>query len=993
MTTTNITTATTSGQTLRANDTLTLSSSGKITTSGVTVTWNLGTANMSPASINNAGTLQSTGGRVFDTSSSANGAQSISITNSGTILAATDVIRLQSSLSGGSITLANSGTITASNGRMINVQEYNALASFTLTNAAGAVMQSTNDTIRLTSATSGLAFTGTISIINSGTIKTVGAGSGQAIDLADVNNTGVASRVTITNNAGAIIEASDADALRAAANSTINNYGTIQGKNYNASSSGNDGIDAQSNAGVTVNNYAGGQIIGARHGITGTTPVTINNAGAITGQLGAGVNLDTASTSTTAITNSGTITGNASGSTDGDGVDVDGLVSIVNSGTIQALGHATVIPAGETTVPTNEAITVGGGSIVNTATGLIYSVERAITVDNSSGGNAYAATTITNAGTITGANGTAIVIIDNLGDTINNSGTINGSVTTGSGNDTVTNSGTINGALDTGAGADTVNWNSALLGNVNGGAGDDTVTFNASFNAASGSASFTGFEHVSGSITGTSGNDNLDLSALTASGSLSIHGGDGNDSIIGGAEDDTLLGGAGNDTLAGGTGQNTIDGGDGNDTAVFSGAMSSYTITRSGAVVTISDAHGSTTLTNVENVQFSDATYAIGVLANSAPAFTSASTFSVAENSKAVGVVTVTDDVIITGLTYSITGGADAALFQIDATTGALSFKTAPNYEAPTDTGADNVYDVIVSASDGALASSQNIAVTVTNVAEAVVLRAGAADSTLVGSDENDTLVGGAGHDTLIGGLGNDTLKGGASADTMTGGAGDDIYYVDNIGDLVIENAGEGNDRVYSSISYTLGDAVETLNLTGSDNLTGTGNALDNHITGNDGNNVLYGLDGKDTLAGGAGNDTLYGGAGNDTLQGGNGNDVLIGGAGANSLWGGAGADRFVFDVLETSVNKDAIGDFTSGEDKLAFDLSVFTSLSATGGVIDASNIAFGSYATTASQHLLYVASSGTLYYDADGVGGADRVLIAVLTSKPVLTAADFIAA
>ncbi|RVU02348.1 hypothetical protein EOE18_17175 [Novosphingobium umbonatum] len=261
------------------------------------------------------------------------------------------------------------------------------------------------------------------------------------------------------------------------------------------------------------------------------------------------------------------------------------------------------------------------------------------------------------------------------------------------------------------------------------------------------------------------------------------------------------------------------------------------------------------------------------------------------------------------------------------------------------------------------------------------------------GTSGNDTLKGTDGRDRLIGGEGNDVLKGGAGADIMVGGAGDDAYYVDNAADIVTEAAGEGKDRVYASVSYTLADTLETLNLTGSDNLTGTGNAQDNQITGNDGDNLLYGLGGKDTLSGGAGADTLYGGEGNDTLKGEAGNDTLVGGAGADSLWGGAGADRFVFDVLETATSKDAIGDFTSGEDKLVFDLSVFSSLSATGGVIDASNIAFGGYATTADQNLLYVASSGTLYYDTDGVGGADRVLIAVLTSKPVLSAADFVAA
>ena len=68
----------------------------------------------------------------------------------------------------------------------------------------------------------------------------------------------------------------------------------------------------------------------------------------------------------------------------------------------------------------------------------------------------------------------------------------------------------------------------------------------------------------------------------------------------------------------------------------------------------------------------------------------------------------------------SIVGGADAAKFTIDATTGALAFVTAPNFEAPTDAGANNVYDVTVQVSDGnGGIDTQAIAVTVTNQNEA----------------------------------------------------------------------------------------------------------------------------------------------------------------------------------------------------------------------------------------------------------------------------------
>ena len=79
-------------------------------------------------------------------------------------------------------------------------------------------------------------------------------------------------------------------------------------------------------------------------------------------------------------------------------------------------------------------------------------------------------------------------------------------------------------------------------------------------------------------------------------------------------------------------------------------------------------------------------------------------------------------------------------------------------------------------------------------------------------------------------GLGN-RLDGGLGADAMAGGAGDDTYFVDQAGDSVSELSGEGTDTVSSGISYTLGDNVENLVLTGAA-ADGTGNGLDNLLTG-----------------------------------------------------------------------------------------------------------------------------------------------------------------
>jgi len=144
------------------------------------------------------------------------------------------------------------------------------------------------------------------------------------------------------------------------------------------------------------------------------------------------------------------------------------------------------------------------------------------------------------------------------------------------------------------------------------------------------------------------------------------------------------------------------------------------------------------------------------------------------------------------------------------------------------------------------------------------------------GNGVNNMLTGNGGNNALNGGAGNDTLNGGAGNDSMNGGTGNDTYVRDAVGDVVTELAGQGNDLVQSAVTYALGANLERLTLTGTDNINGTGNVLNNVINGNGGNNVLDGAGGADTLNGQGGNDTLIwhvadtlinGGAGEDTLQ------------------------------------------------------------------------------------------------------------------------------
>jgi Ca2+-binding RTX toxin-like protein len=188
-----------------------------------------------------------------------------------------------------------------------------------------------------------------------------------------------------------------------------------------------------------------------------------------------------------------------------------------------------------------------------------------------------------------------------------------------------------------------------------------------------------------------------------------------------------------------------------------------------------------------------------------------------------------------------------------------------------------------------------------------IVLTGNQLANVLNGSNGDDTINGLGGNDSLNGFGGDDTLDGGPGADFMRGGAGNDIYIVDNVGDI----AGEshfGIDTVRASVSFSMvGRKLEHLELTGSGHINGIGNVGFNTIIGNAGRNALDGGANEDTLDGRGGNDTLNGGQGHDTLNGGDGNDVLRGSTGYDTLDGGVGnfdeadySDRFAVAVVVT---------------------------------------------------------------------------------------------
>jgi Ca2+-binding RTX toxin-like protein len=163
-------------------------------------------------------------------------------------------------------------------------------------------------------------------------------------------------------------------------------------------------------------------------------------------------------------------------------------------------------------------------------------------------------------------------------------------------------------------------------------------------------------------------------------------------------------------------------------------------------------------------------------------------------------------------------------------------------------------------------------------------------NDTLNGTNSADTINGLGGDDTLNGNGGSDTLDGGTGADTMNGGTGNDTYIVDDAGDVVNENSGEGTDTVRTTLaSYALGANVENLRFIGVGNFTGTGNDLNNDMTGGGGN---------DTLSGGDGHDQLYGLGGDDSLYGGLGHDLISGGTGADYMEGNDGNDAYIVDDI-----------------------------------------------------------------------------------------------
>ncbi|MCR6660038.1 MAG: calcium-binding protein [Asticcacaulis sp.] len=389
---------------------------------------------------------------------------------------------------------------------------------------------------------------------------------------------------------------------------------------------------------------------------------------------------------------------------------------------------------------------------------------------------------------------------------------------------------------------------------INGGSGTDSVDlsgFNAGLALVMTATTMTGIETLSlsgGSASITTHDATIAAgarltvssdAALTLNGSaekdgyFTVNGGEYGDNIKTGALNDTISTYGGNDTLNGGAGADMMTGGLGNDT---------YYVDNTGDKVV--ELNGQGTDTVISSVTFGLSGQYIENLT-----LTGSSNLNATGNALANVLTGNSGNNVLNGGTGADTmiGGAGNDIYYVD------SF-----YDVVTELnggGTDTVYSSVQYIMGGSYVENATLT--------------GTLNSYAVGNALDNILIGNSGNNNLTGGAGNDRLNGGTGADGLRGGVGNDIYYVDNLGDFIVENKDEGTDLVYSTVSFNLGaQYIEYLTLTGTGNINGLGNALANTITGNAGNNLIDGRQGNDKLTGGAGADIFQftAGSGKDAI-------------------------------------------------------------------------------------------------------------------------------
>lgn len=424
-----------------------------------------------------------------------------------------------------------------------------------------------------------------------------------------------------------------------------------------------------------------------------------------------------------------------------------------------------------------------------------------------------------------------------------------------------------------------------------------------------------------------------------------LFGGDGRDTLTGAGDNDRLDGGTGDDLLVGGGGADLFLGGAGQDVASYDSSAAAVRINLLIGTAFGGDASG-------------DRFDSIEVLIGSA--FADQLTGDASDNR-------------LTGLAgadiLSGAGGRDT----LDGGTGAdFLFGNDGDDLLLASAGADTL-----SGGNGVdlasyAASAAGVTVTLSGGAGTGGLAAGdiltlvenlagsAFADVLRGDTGANGLFGGAAGDRLEGGGGADVLDGGAGADSMAGGAGNDTYRIDAAGDRIDEAvAGSGGiDTVQARISFDLAGAsltgaVENLTLIGPGSLEGRGNGLANTIVGSTGANLIAGRGGNDILT------------------------------------GGLGADQFLFGTASAAAGVDTITDFSSAQDSILLESSVFTGL--VSGPLAAGALRIGSRALDADDRIIYDPDSGALSFDRDGNGRVQAIDFAILDPDLTLSASDFL--
>jgi hypothetical protein len=460
--------------------------------------------------------------------------------------------------------LTNNGTIQTTGTTSGRAVQSSGTGAFLVINNNGTISTSNNDTV---AAGTGSTSVNSVVLTNTGSIISVAGGQA-------VNFNKITSGANSVVNSG-LIKATGSDAVRPGVSGTVSNSGTIFSIAVSGSSS--DGIDGQTNTGISIVNASNagtgtgtGLIEGGRHGITGgNTSASVNNGayamsitnnlgGTIQGDNGSGINIDGINgNEVVTIVNHGSITGNGV-TGDGDGVDVDGVVNLTNTGTIRSLNSFTT-----TGLEHSEGVTVGGGTITNSGTirgsvasGNSAALGRGITiagVDKDSSGNPipiqapYAAANITNSGLIRGDSDFAIIfssalnsgfthtITNQAGGQIQTGSTTAAAIVTAADDVKITNAGTIDGsssgkAIVGGSGAITLTVNGAaasILGDIAGGTGVNRASIDPgagnSFAYSGSISNFSSVEVLSGNVTLSGANTYTGTTRVTG-GTLTLQG-------------------------------------------------------------------------------------------------------------------------------------------------------------------------------------------------------------------------------------------------------------------------------------------------------------------------------------------------------------------------------------------------------------------------------------------------------------------------------------